>query len=332
MASSRRNLIGYLENYETQHTRFIKFGLFVALTPPALICNFILIYYLITDRTLRHNIQYHAILALLIATLLTNLVDVPYVMHYLRTGIVFPEKETHCLIWQWCDYSLFSAVNIYMFWISFERYLLIFRGGLFTTARHRLLFHYLPLIIIIVYILLFYAGAIFIYSCERQLKFNQTLCGPPCYTTSGNISSYDVIAHTAIPVALGTMIDTILIIRVLFRKRVGLQRQRTRWRRYRKMVIQILSITSLYVVCQVPAECILFIKLYVTLPDWVTYIQIVYFYYLFWLLTFLLPFACIGCMPEVINKLKNSFIQRRRRNMMRIPMNTFRLQNRPYVT
>jgi hypothetical protein len=132
MASSPINSTESIIFYETQQTRRIKFGLFVALKPPALICNFILVYYLIADRTLCHTIHYHAILALLIVTLVTNLIELPRITNYLRIGIVFPQTNINCLIWQWFDYSLYGIVNIYMFWISFERYLLIFHGRLYA--------------------------------------------------------------------------------------------------------------------------------------------------------------------------------------------------------
>ena len=79
--------------YETQFTRNVKFGLFVALEPPALICNSILVYYLITDRTLRKTFHYHAILALLIVCLLTNLIEVPRIIRYLH--IVFQNPHSH---------------------------------------------------------------------------------------------------------------------------------------------------------------------------------------------------------------------------------------------
>jgi hypothetical protein len=199
------------------------------------------------------------------------------------------------------------------------------------VAKRRLLFHYLPLITIIVYILLYYAVTIFIYPYELQLDFDQPLYGSPCYTTHANILLYDLIAHTGIPMLLGILLDTILVIRVLFRKRVGLQHQRDKWRRYRKMIIQLLSISSLYLVCQALPAAIVFIQLFVNLPDWAAYIQSIYLYYLFWLLTLLLPFVCIGCMTEVTNKLKNTFIRRRRRNITVIPMTTGRLQNRAYI-
>jgi hypothetical protein len=312
---------------DTQQTRNIKFGLFVTLEPAALICNFILVYYLIADRTLRKTLQYHAILALLIVTLSTNLIELPRITNYLRIGIVFPQTKINCLIRQWCDYALFSSVNLYMFWISFERYLLIFHDGLYRTAKRRLWFHYLPLISTFVYIVLFDAMAIFIYPCELQLDFNQPLCGFACYTNYANISLYDFIAHTIIPMSSGILLDTTLISRVLFRKRVGLQRQPGQHRKHRKMIFQLLIISSLYLACQVPFDAIVVIQLFVNLPDWVAYMEIVYFYYLFWLVTLLLPFACIGCMTEVIDKLKNSFMQRRRRNMAVVPMITLRQQN-----
>jgi hypothetical protein len=331
MASSLINTTESTVFYETEQTRFIKFGLFVALEPPALLCNIILVYYLIADRTLRHAIHYHAILALLIITLLANLIELPRITNYLRVGIVFPQTKINCLIWQWCDYALFSSVNLYMFWISFERYLFIFHGGLYRTAKRRLWFHYLPLISTFVYIVLFDAMAIFIYPCELQLDFNQPLCGFACYTTYANISLYDFIAHTIIPMSLGILLDTTLIIRVLFRKRVGLQHQPGQQRKNRKMIFQFLIISSLYLACQVPLDGIVFIQLFVNLPDWVAYMQIIYFYYLFWVVTLLLPFACIGCITEVINKLKNSFMQREIRNTAVVPMITLRQQNKTSV-
>jgi hypothetical protein len=219
-------------------------------------------------------------------------------------------------------------------WISIERSLFIFHGNLYNTAKRRLFFHYLPLITIIIYVFFFYAVAIFIYPCKQQFDFTQPLCGFPCYTNYANISLYDVIAHTGIPLLFSIMLDSTLIIRVMCRKRVGMQQHfGAQWSKYRKMVIQLLSISSLCLSCQIPFASILFLELVIVLPDLVSYIQTVYFYYLFWLLTLLLPIVCMACMTEVTNKLKNSFIQRTRRNMTVMPMTivpktTIHLQNR----
>ena len=328
MASSTNDTTNYSIFSETHLTRYIKFGVFVVLEPPALICNFILVYYLITDRTLRHTIQYHAILALLIDTLFTNLIELPRIIDFLRIGAVIPRTDINCLIWQWCDFTFSSSINIYLLWVSFERYMLIFHNSLYRTNKRRWWFHYFPLISIIVYMAIFYVGAILIYQCKLQLDFNQPLCGFPCYTTSVNISLFDLFAHTLIPMILGILLDAILVIRVLFRKRVGRQDQHVQWRKHRKMIFQLLIISSPYLACQGPYAVTIFAQLFVNLPDWAAYLQIIYFYYFFWLLTQLLPFVCIVSIREVINKLKNSFIRRGRRNIMTVPMTTHRLHTK----
>jgi hypothetical protein len=320
MTSLENNSLDSSDLHETQWTRNIKFNLFVALEPPSLICNFILVYYLIADPTLRRTLHYHGILALLVVTLLTNLIEVPRVIRYLDIGIVVPQSNINCLIWQWCDYLLFSSVNLMMFWISVERYLLIFHVNLYTTAKRRLLFHYLPLVLIIVYLIMFYIVAIFIYSCEPQFDFTKPLCGFPCYTNHANIVLYDLIVHTWIPLCFGILLDISLVIRVVYRKRVGLQHQSAQWRKHRKMVIQLLLISGLYSMCQAPYAVVAFIQLFVNLPDSIAYVQIVYFYYLFWLFTLLLPFVCIQCISKVINKVKRSLMQRKRRKIVTIPM------------
>jgi membrane protein implicated in regulation of membrane protease activity len=125
--------------------------------------------------------------------------------------------------------------------------------------------------------------------------------------------------------------DISLMIRVLFRKRVGLQHQGVQRRRYRKMVIQLLSISTVYLTCQIPYAVVICIQLFVNLPDWAAYMQIIYFYYFFWLLALLLPFVCIGCMTEVTKKLKTSFMQLRGRNTTVVPMTNGRLQNRTFI-
>lgn len=317
----------FSELYETQQTRNIKLGFFITLTPPALICNCILVYYLIADRTLRRTLHYHSVLALLLLSLLTNLIEVPRIIHYLHIGVVLPQNSTNCLIWQWCDYTLFSAVNLMILWISIERNLVIFYSRLYRSARFRFLFHYLPIISIIVYLIIFYIVVIFIYSCDAKFDFKQPLCGFPCYTTHSKISAYDIIVHSWIPLCLGVIIDVGLAIRVIYRKRVGLQRG-AQWRKHRKMIIQLFAISSLYLICQIPFVTVAFIQLFVVIPQSIAYVHIVYFYYLFWLLTLLLPFVCIVCMSEVVTKMKNSLVPRIMRHAIVRSQTMIRTQNK----
>ncbi|CAF1590814.1 unnamed protein product [Rotaria magnacalcarata] len=225
MNSSEGNSTESPISYETQFTRYIKFGVFIALEPPALICNCALVYYLIVDQILRNTLHYHALLYLLIVTLVTNLIEVPRIIHYLHIGTVIPQTDLNCRIWIWCDWTLNGCINLLMLWASIERHLLIFHAHIFTTPKQRFYFHYLPPITSVVYLLLFYAGAIFIYPCEQQFDFSQPMCGYPCYTTYISISYYDLFAHTWIPEFCGILLDIGLVMRAAFRKRVGQQQQ-----------------------------------------------------------------------------------------------------------
>ncbi len=108
---------------KTYFTWNIKFGFFVALEPPALICNFLLLYYLIADRTLRGSRHHHSVLSLLIVSLLTNLIDAPRMLQFLNVGSVTLQTNINCLIWQWCDYMLYGHSNVLLLWVSIERYL-----------------------------------------------------------------------------------------------------------------------------------------------------------------------------------------------------------------
>ena len=305
---------------ETGEVRNLKFIIFVGLAPLGLICNIILIYNLIMDRNLRHNIHYNAFLSLLTVTLLTNVIEVPRIIHYLHHGMVIPENYLNCLIWQWCDYLLFSSVNLMVFWISIQRYLLIFHGNIYRTRRGRLLFHYIPLLLIFAYLILFYIGAIFIYPCEEQFDYSKPLCGFPCYTNYANISLYDLLAHGLVPLCLGILLDVTLVIRAIYRKRIGFRQSRTQWRKHRKMILQLLLITSLFSLCQMPFNGVVFIQLFIVLPDILAYIQIVYFYYLFWFLTLLLPMACMICLTEVMKNIKDFFRKRFGRRNTIIPV------------
>ena len=309
MTFAADNVTKSATRYETLHTRNIKLGIFVALEPAALICNGILVYYLIADRVLRKILYNHAILLLLIVTLLTNLIELPRIMDYLRVGLVLPQTYLNCSFWQWCDYLFYGATNVLLLWISIQRYFFIFYSHLYNTGRRRLLFHYLPSVFIVIYLIAFYTAAIFIYQCEEHFDFSQPLCGIPCYTNYTNISFYDLIAHSFIPLFVGIFLDVNLIIRVIYRRQIRVQQQGAQWRRYRKMILQLVLIFSVYSLFQAPYFLTIFLQLFIKLPDAIAYIQIVCFYYFFWFLTQLLPIVCFGCMPEVTHKFKNSLMQ-----------------------
>lgn len=303
---------------ETPFTRKIKFIIFLILEPPALICNFIFVYYLVVDRALRNTLHNHFLLALLIVTLLINLIGIPRVLHYLDSGSVTPQNHLYCLIGQWFDYLLSSEANLIMLWGSFERHLLVFHIHFFVSRKHRLCIHYLPLLVIITYLILYYIGVIFIYPCYNEFKFDVPLCDAACYTNDSIISIYDLLAHNFLPVCFISLFSIGLIVRVSYGRRMQ-HHQHVQWRKYRKMVLQLLYISCLFLVCVVPSTLVRFVQIFGGMINFARYVEMIYFFYLFWLLALLLPFVCIGCLPEVVLKVKTQLTRWIHRNNTVMP-------------
>lgn len=286
---------------ETSLQRSIKFSVFLILEPPSLICNVLLVYYLSTDKQLRQTLHYHIIFLLLLVGLCTNLIEVPRVLHFLRLGFVTPATKLSCLVWQWFDYLLFAESNWLMMWASFERHILVFHNQMFNTRKRRLLNHYFPMIFILIYLNLFYTIVIFFYPCSTNFNYNVVLCGQPCFTSSKGLSLFDLCFHSWLPVFLITFFSVGLIFRVFYSRKIRCQR-RNQFRRYRRMIIQLLAISMLYLGFMGPYSTLEIIDNVVGLSSTANFVKQNYFFYMYWLITLLIPFICIGCLPEVTNK------------------------------
>ncbi|CAM4914560.1 unnamed protein product [Rotaria socialis] len=306
MSSTNPNDTDFSQVFETTTTRLGKLILFATLEPPALLSNLFLVYHLVADRALRRALHNHVVLVLLIASLLTNAVEVPRVLAFLYQGIVLPATVINCLIWQWCDFSLCSLNNMFIWWMSVERYLLVFHSHIFNTSKYRWLLHYLPLIALVIYIAGFYGIVIFLYPCEPQPNYLEVLCGVPCYTLEAAISTFDLIAHNLAPLIFNIFLNIATIFRVLYMKKFQTH-QRIHWKKYRKMILQLLILSFLHLVTVAPYALIPFVGLFAGLPTVSLYIQTVYFYYLFWLLMLLSPLVCIVSINEVKVKITKAF-------------------------
>lgn len=313
---------------ESSFTRYSKFSVFVVLEPFSLCCNCLFVFYLISDRHLRWIIHHHVILTLLIVSLLTNLVEIPRILHFLRKGSVSPPTSFNCLIWQWCDYLLYGLANCLMLWASIERHLLVFHGHLMSTARGRFLFHYAPLLLIIVYVSVFYIVVIFVHPCEKHFHFDAPLCGSPCFTKDSIISLFDLFVHSWLPTFCIAILSASLAVRVINRRRAALGKD-VSWRKHRRMIVQLLSISGLYLICLGPYTLVQVYDLLFGLSETADYIKNVYLFYVYWLLTLLLPYACIGCLPEVTNKLKRQVRNWLNQTNAVTPMSQVRVELQP---
>lgn len=288
---------------ESELSRRIKFGVLVSLQIPSLACYCGLLHHYLGDRQSRAALQNHAPLALLIVGLLTVLVDLSLILDYLRMGVVSYVSDLYCQIWNFLDLTLYALVSILMLWSSIERHIIIFHSQqLLGTRRQKFFVHYLPLIIIFTYLIFFYIYIAFIHACTNKFDFHQVVCAGLCFVfETPVVGVLDQFLHTVIPSILIVIINMALWLRVLWQKYRHAGRI-IEWKRQRKMVLQFLPMSTLYSCGYLPfgiLQCYQAVNGPTTL-SWT--VQQGYFFYLFYLIGILHPFACLVGMPDVYKR------------------------------
>ncbi|CAF4357777.1 unnamed protein product, partial [Adineta steineri] len=143
---------------------------------------------------------------------------------FLQLGFVWPSTPTLCTVWWFVDTGIYNGCVIIMAWGSIHRYLLIFHDRLFLIAK-KLVIIFPP--------------------CSKTYKYNLPVCGEyPCYLSIPLLGIWDTVINSIIPTAIITIFSIIVLARVYIQKRH--LNQANRWRRQRKMTIQLLSICILY--------------------------------------------------------------------------------------
>ncbi|CAF4080457.1 unnamed protein product [Adineta steineri] len=111
------------------------------------------------------------------------------------------------------------------------------------------------------------------------------------------LSNY-AVAVGIVPTCSISLLSLGLIVRVIRQKRRV--QQRINWRQHRRMIIQLLSISCLYIFFDAPTVLIGLIRL--SLPTFAMDIQIQYLFYIVYLLPLLVPFICLSTFRELWSK------------------------------
>ena len=276
--------------------RPIRFWLLLLSDIPAIACTLFLLYHLLFKRTLRQALHNHVVIILLINAIPCYLIDVLSYIIFLQLGYVWIFTPAFCALWSFVDIGLFDMIAMLMAFAAIERHILVFHRRWMITRRKRILFHYLPLCLIVIYYFVFYISVIFFPPCENLFDSSQPWCGYPCYYDDTIIFMYDTVVNCIIPVLLIIILSIGLIVRFIRQKRRV--RQRMRWRKHRKMVIQLLSISSLYLIFYLPLLILLTAHQY-GLPEEIGADVELYTYFLSLYVILLLPYICLGSLPEL---------------------------------
>jgi hypothetical protein len=231
----------------------VKFGIFLTLQIPSLACSLYLLSQYATRTKLRQSIHNHVIIVLLCNSFIFVALPVSTSEAFFFTSHVRPASNLFCAFWTWIHYSINISNLILMAFACGERHWLVFRLNAMRSQRIRIVCHYIPIAICMIYPWVFYFVCIFLYPCEPAYDYTQLLCLIPCYFFTTSLANVDTFTNNWVPIFAIPILSGALFIRFLSQKR-RMQIEVFRWKRDRKMVSQLLSITTLYFCMWAPLQ------------------------------------------------------------------------------
>jgi hypothetical protein len=276
--------------------RYIKLCLFASIEVPSVLTSIYILYKFFRFPQFRSRLNNHSIIALIIVSFIETSSELPIALQYLRIGHVQPNTYSFCLFWIWYNFSLQSTNLLLMTWTSIERHILIFHSNWMQTSKGKLKWHYIPLLICVTYIPVFYFSCIIIYQCENFFDYSSLLCGPICYNNVTWLSSFDWITNILLPSLLIPFASISLLGRVLIQAKK--MRRTLNWRSTRKMTMQLMIISTLYFIFWSPLALVSLVRIYFN-PTFIDDVTYYYLYYTPYLVQLFMPFVCIACLPEM---------------------------------
>ncbi|CAF4667001.1 unnamed protein product [Rotaria sp. Silwood2] len=276
--------------------RYIKLYLLTTTAIPSILTSIYILYKFVIDHQFRSHLNNHSIIAMIIVSFVDTTTELPITLQYLRVGYVQPDKKEFCLFWVWYVFTL-ETVNVsLMTWTSIERHILIFHSHWIQTQRGKIIWHYIPLIFCITYIPIFYFACVVLYPCENFFEYSLFLCGSICYTSVTWLATFDWTTNVLIPSLSIPFASTSLLFRVLFQAKK--MKRTLKWRSTRKLTLQLMAISILYLLFWCPLALVSIIRLYF-IPTFISEIYYYYLYYTPYFVQLLMPFVSLACLPEI---------------------------------
>ncbi len=197
----------------------------------------------------------HILMCLLIISVWAIAIDLPFTQAFLWSNSVPIRTESACIFYN-LSYICATELNrILMALMCVERHFLVFSPQLYRTHRSRLLFHYIPLILAIFFVLIYFIVTNIFISCPGlQFNYSRFLCGYTCAILLKDLGTTFAWIHVFVPTVITIIASVLLPIRFVIQKR---KLHRLQWHRARKMILQTTVIASAYIICWLPYTIIL---------------------------------------------------------------------------
>jgi hypothetical protein len=221
----------------------------------SLACALYVLIQLGKKRSVLRCLQNHLIVCLLFVSTWLISVDLLSTELYYWNGIVPIQTAWACRLYNLSFFSVSGLNRMFMAFMSVQRHILVFHIQVYHTYRARILFHYIPIIIIILWQFIYSIVTDTIVTCpQNRFRYTSFLCGYTCSILLPELLMVYVYIEVFLPTMITIIACILLPIRFALKKR---NLQRFQWRRARKMVIQMAWISSAYLLCWFPYATIL---------------------------------------------------------------------------
>ncbi|CAF1476510.1 unnamed protein product [Adineta steineri] len=282
----------------------IRFWSYLLLLIPSIICSLFVLYNLLFIRTLRLALNNHIFIVLLFVGLLLEVTIYPWMLFYYHFNGIWQRPVIFCQIWGFLDWGVFVLYIILLAWATIERHILIFHDRWVSTKTKRMFLHYLPIVFLILYGLIFYIIIYFFSTSEKLIIESEMICFYPYLWPTELILIWDGIIHQIVTVLIIIIFSIALLVRVVWQKyRIH---RAVHWRKHRKMTIQLLSTSFLFLICYLPYTTVYVVDL---CGISISNIQVLlnYSVFLTYLTILLFPFVCALSLSEIRTKLMKIF-------------------------
>ena len=279
---------------------YARFWIYLFPNILSLLCSFFVLFHLLFNRALRQALNNHIIIILIFIGLIYELTSVPLMLYWFRFSDIWRLTLNLCHFLTFIDYFCYTTQLVGFAWAAIERHILIFHNHWVSTKKTRFYVHYLPLIALMLYCTTYYFVFIVFPFCEEFIlpsPFN----GVPisCVLFDPTFYRYDSISHQFIPTFLIISLSLGLFLRVIWQK--SRLNRSIEWRKQRKMTIQLLSISIVYLVFMGPRTAFQF---WIFIGLGTNDVMVLFYHSAFFAnyTTFLFPYVCCGSMPEAWKK------------------------------
>ncbi|CAF0868657.1 unnamed protein product [Rotaria sp. Silwood1] len=181
--------------------------------------------------------------------------------------------------------------------ISVQRHMLVFNRNVLRIRRMSILLHHVPLYLSVIYPMTFYFFAIIIYPCDgTQWDYTSNICGTaPCYLVFDKVlGTFDWSINNGLPMMIIALANIVLIVRVIKQKRE--QHQPLPWKKQRRLTLQLLGISSLYLIAWMPCLVVALVQI-LGYPTFLAQIQTDYLLFFMSFIILFLPWIYLGLLP-----------------------------------